>query len=85
VVLVDADGRAVGEIARERVAEGRVTAADAHRLERALATSATLREALSVMMADSLRPLVVLDGDGKVAGAVSIELINRALQAKDAN
>jgi osmoprotectant transport system ATP-binding protein len=41
---------------------------------------ATLREALSTMMTDSLRPLLVLDADGKPAGYVSIELINEALQ-----
>jgi osmoprotectant transport system ATP-binding protein len=80
VVLVDGSGRALGEISRERVAEGRVSAEDARQLERALTTSATLREALSVMMTDSLRPLVVLDGEGKVAGSVSIDLINRSLQ-----
>jgi hypothetical protein len=39
-----------------------------------------LREALSTMMTDSLRPLLVLDADGKPAGYVSIELINEALQ-----
>lgn len=35
--------------------------------------------ALSLMMTDSLRPLVVLDGMGRVAGYVSIEMINRSL------
>jgi len=37
------------------------------------------------MMTDSLRPLVVVDGDGKVVGYVSIELINRSLQREAAS
>ncbi len=40
----------------------------------------TLRDALSVMMTDSVRPLLVVDGDGKPAGYVSIEIINEALR-----
>ncbi len=39
----------------------------------------TLREALSLMMTDSLRPVLVTDGDGRVSGFVSIELINQSL------
>jgi osmoprotectant transport system ATP-binding protein len=41
--------------------------------------TATLRDALSMMMSDSMRPLLVVD-DGKPVGYVSIELINRALR-----
>jgi osmoprotectant transport system ATP-binding protein len=40
---------------------------------------ATLRDALSLMMSDSLRPLLVVDGE-RPAGYVSIELINRVLR-----
>ncbi len=47
---------------------------------RTVSIKATLRDALSTMMTDSLRPLLVLDGDGKGAGYVSIELINDALR-----
>ena len=32
------------------------------------------------MMTESLRPLLVVDGDGKGVGYVSIELINDALR-----
>ena len=39
----------------------------------------TLRDVLSVMMTDSVRPLLVLDED-KPAGYVSIELINKVLR-----
>jgi osmoprotectant transport system ATP-binding protein len=42
--------------------------------------NATLRDALSVMMSDSMRPLVVLDEHGGSVGSVSIELINKALR-----
>jgi osmoprotectant transport system ATP-binding protein len=41
--------------------------------------NATLRDALSTMMSDSMRPLLVVD-DGRPAGYVSIELINRVLR-----
>jgi osmoprotectant transport system ATP-binding protein len=46
-----------------------------------LPLDATLRDALSMMMSDSLRPLPVVDSQGGVAGYVSIELINRTLQS----
>ena len=42
--------------------------------------TATLRDALSLMMTDSMRPLLVVDESGKHLGYVSIELINQALQ-----
>jgi osmoprotectant transport system ATP-binding protein len=45
-----------------------------------VSSSATLRDALSAMMSDSMRPLLVVDGDGKPVGAVSVELINKALR-----
>ena len=48
--------------------------------ERTVSVDSTLRDALSLMMADSLRPLLVLDQDGNPAGQVSIELLNRALR-----
>jgi osmoprotectant transport system ATP-binding protein len=41
---------------------------------------ATLRDALSAMMSDSMRPLLVVDAEGTPIGSVSIEQINRALQ-----
>jgi osmoprotectant transport system ATP-binding protein len=45
-----------------------------------VACTATLRDALSVMMSDSMRPLLVVDADGNPRGAVTIELINEALR-----
>jgi osmoprotectant transport system ATP-binding protein len=51
--------------------------------ERTIPAAATLRDALSVIMSDSLRPLVVVDADGTPVGSVSIELINAALRTAD--
>jgi osmoprotectant transport system ATP-binding protein len=48
--------------------------------EDTVASSATLRDALSVMMTNSMRPLLVVDADVTPVGAVSIELINDALR-----
>jgi osmoprotectant transport system ATP-binding protein len=45
-----------------------------------ISRTATLRDALSVMMSDSMRPLVVVDEDGGPVGSVSIELLNKALR-----
>ena len=45
-----------------------------------VSSDATLRDALSAMMSDSMRPLLVLDGEGTPIGSVSIELINKALR-----
>jgi len=42
--------------------------------------NATLRDALSAMMSDSMRPLIVTDEDGGPVGSVSIELINKSLR-----
>jgi osmoprotectant transport system ATP-binding protein len=47
--------------------------------EQTVLTGATLREALSLIMSDSLRPLRVVDEHGQVAGYVSVELINKAM------
>ena len=82
VVLVDTDGRPLGVLPPERVGNGSVSRSEARHIDQTVSTAVTMREALSLMMTDSLRPLLVVDGDGKVAGYVSIELINRALHAE---
>jgi osmoprotectant transport system ATP-binding protein len=48
-----------------------------------LPSKATLRDALSIMMDSELRPMLVVDADGKPLGCVTIELINKALQSPD--
>ncbi|MDQ6851675.1 MAG: ATP-binding cassette domain-containing protein [Actinomycetota bacterium] len=78
VVLVDNDGRPVGDLRGHQMSA--VRAADARPLERTLRSADSLRDALSMMMTDSLRPLLVLDAEGRVAGYVSIDLINDALR-----
>jgi osmoprotectant transport system ATP-binding protein len=40
----------------------------------------SLRDALSLLISDGDRPLAVLDGDGRVAGLVSLQTITEALQ-----
>jgi osmoprotectant transport system ATP-binding protein len=47
--------------------------------EQSIPDTATLRDALSLMMSDSLRPLLVVDRD-QPRGYVSVELINQALR-----
>ncbi len=84
VLVVDDDGRPVGEITADRLGTGRASSSDTRRVD-TVTTKVTMREALSLMMTDSLRPLVVVDGDGKVVGYVSIELINRSLQREAAS
>ena len=79
VVLVDQDRRPLGTVRRGSLTGGTVDQADARPLERVIGSDATMRDALSLMMTDSLRPLVVLDSTGRVAGYVTIELINRSL------
>ena len=49
---------------------------------RRISSNATLRDALSLMMTDSMRPLKVEDENGKHLGYVSIELINQNLAAR---
>jgi len=39
----------------------------------------TLRDALSIMLSEPERPRVVVDGDGKPAGLVTVDAIGRAL------
>ncbi len=48
--------------------------------ERSLPLTASLRDALSLMMSDARGPVAVTDADGKVRGSVSIELITKTLR-----
>jgi osmoprotectant transport system ATP-binding protein len=54
--------------------------ADAGADGKSISSKATLRDALSLMMTDSMRPLKVEDENGNHLGYVSIELINQNLQ-----
>jgi osmoprotectant transport system ATP-binding protein len=53
--------------------------ADAGGTGQTISVDASLRDALSLMMTDSMRPLQVEDADGRRVGFVSIELINQSL------
>jgi osmoprotectant transport system ATP-binding protein len=48
-----------------------------------IASNATLREALSRMLPDPDKPLLVMDREGRAAGLVTVELIGRALHEED--
>jgi osmoprotectant transport system ATP-binding protein len=74
VVFVSDDGRAVGRLGPDGEPEplGPVGTADT-----------SLRDALSIIMADDSRPLVVVDGEGAVVGVAPIELIAGALAHAD--
>ncbi|MGH3743968.1 MAG: hypothetical protein ACRDTP_03820, partial [Mycobacteriales bacterium] len=46
-------------------------------------STASLRDTLSIMMSNELRPLVVVDADGHRLGCVTIEMIKDALRAPE--
>jgi hypothetical protein len=70
VVFVDGQSRPVGRLGRDREPEpiGAVGNPDT-----------SLRDALSLIMSDENRPLVVVDADGAVAGLARLEVIAGAL------
>ena len=72
VVFVDDRGRPVGRLGSDREPEpvGPTGTPDT-----------SLRDALSLIMSDSNRPLVVVDADGRVAGLARIDVIAGALAA----
>jgi len=70
VVFVDDGGRPVGRIGIDGEPEPIGATGDPH---------TSLRDALSLIMSDGNRPLVVVDADGAVAGLARIEVIAGAL------
>ena len=68
----------VGEIDLQATPTGGAAVGD----NATVSSAATLRDALSIMMADSLGPLRVVDADGGELGYVSIELINKAMHER---
>jgi osmoprotectant transport system ATP-binding protein len=79
VIVVDGERRPLGQLPRDRASTGPVGASDAEPVQ-TVGVDASLRTALSMIMTGELQPLVVVDREGRVAGLVSIELINRAVQ-----
>ena len=74
VVFVDDRGRPVGRLGSDREPE---PVGPVGNLE------TSLRDALSLIMSDGSRPLVVVDSDGAVAGLAKIEVIAGALAASN--
>jgi osmoprotectant transport system ATP-binding protein len=74
VVFVDDRGRPVGRLAED--GEPEPVTVVGH-------PDTSLRDALSMIMSDSSRPLVVVDADGAVAGLAPIELIAGELGRAD--
>lgn len=70
VVFVDDGGRPVGRMGIDGEPEPIGATGDPH---------TSLRDALSLIMSDGNRPLVVVDADGAVAGVARIEVIAGAL------
>ncbi|MDQ2894717.1 MAG: ABC transporter ATP-binding protein [Actinomycetota bacterium] len=70
VVFVDKAGRPVGRLGVHGEPEPIAACGEPH---------TSLRDALSLIMSDGNRPLVVVDADGAVAGLVRIEVIAGAL------
>ncbi len=70
VVFVDDGGRPVGRLGIDGEPEPIGATGDPH---------TSLRDALSLIMSDGNRPLVVVDADGAVAGLARIEVIAGAL------
>ena len=69
-MFVDDDGRPVGRLGRDGEPEPIGPTGD---------PDTSLRDALSLIMSDGNRPLVVVDADGLVAGLARIEVIAGAL------
>jgi osmoprotectant transport system ATP-binding protein len=70
VVFVDGQSRPVGRLGRDREPEPIGPVGD---------PDTSLRDALSLIMSDGNRPLVVVDADGAVAGLARLEVIAGAL------
>ncbi len=76
VVFVDDAGRPVGRLGTDGEPEPIGPRGD---------PNTSLRDALSLIMSDGNRPLVVVDADGAVAGLVRIEVIAGALAVGNGN
>lgn len=79
VVVDDADAP-IGRLPVARLNGQPVSAADLDPLVATARRETSLRDALSLVVADGNRPLVVVEDDGRLAGLVSLELISDALR-----
>jgi osmoprotectant transport system ATP-binding protein len=80
--FVGAD-RGLKRLALANVGSIELEPAEGINADRTLPGTATLRDALSMMLSDSLGAVAVVDENGQVQGSVSIDLIHRSLQTSD--
>jgi len=81
LVLVDGGGKPIGLVSASRLNGQPVSSADATALGTTARRDTSLRDALSALLTDGRRSLVVTEDDGRFAGLVSVELISSALAA----
>ncbi len=81
LVLVDGAGKPIGLVSASRLNGQPVSPADATALGTTARRDTSLRDALSALLTDGRRSLVVTEDDGRFAGLVSVELISSALAA----
>jgi osmoprotectant transport system ATP-binding protein len=79
LVLVDEAGRPTGLLPAERLAAERVPSDGARPIEALGTPDMPLRDALSVMLSQTGSHLVVVDGEGRLKGLVSADLISEEL------
>ena len=79
LVLIDAEGRPTGLLAVDRLAAERVPEDSAQPIEAVGTPDMLLRDALSLMLSQTGSHLVVVDGEGRLAGLVSADLISEEL------
>ena len=80
LVVVDGGEQPIGRMPVARLNGQPVSADDADPLSATASRQTSLRDALSLVVADGNRPLVVVEDDGRLAGLVSLELISDALR-----
>ncbi|HST39081.1 MAG TPA: ATP-binding cassette domain-containing protein [Conexibacter sp.] len=80
LVVLDGAELPIGRLPIERLNGQPVAAEDADPLAATAGRATSLRDALSLVVADRNRPLVVVEDDGRLAGLVSLELISDALR-----
>lgn len=80
LLVLDGGELPIGRLPIERLNGQPVAAEDADPLAATASRETSLRDALSLVVADGNRPLVVVEDDGRLAGLVSLELISDALR-----
>jgi osmoprotectant transport system ATP-binding protein len=78
-VLIDDDGRPTGWLDESALSGEQVNGADAIPIGPTPSPSTTLRDALSLHLADGRRYLATVDDDGRFAGLLTVELVRKRL------